>query len=143
MFTLIIVVLLVFWVYSYIRFRQRYSYFMSMVQYLEYKLKNAADIEKGWVMVRLACAHQKVQHYKTAYNLYEQALQLRLINVDSQHVYANMKFCTNPVPGVSHLKDFNCSYWHNFVLVRLGGRRMNFIIEDDFLQLNNFLRMTR
>ena len=137
------VILFVLWIYSYVRFRKRYSYFMNMVQYLEYKLNHAEDIEKGWVMVRLACAHQEVQHYKTAYTLYEQALQLRLVNVDSRHIYGNMKFCMNPVPDISRLQDFHCSYWHHFILLRLGGRRMNFLTDDDFLQLNHFLQMRR
>lgn len=140
MSVIITLVIIVVWGYSYWKFRQRYSYFKTMVQYLEIKLQNAGDIEKGWVMVRLACAYQEIQHYKTAYNLYEKALQLPLINVQFEHVHGNMRFCMNPVPGVKGLKNFNCSYWHNFVLVRLGGRRMNFLWEDDFLQVNNMLR---
>ena len=112
-----------------------------MVSYLEYKLKNASDREKGWVMVRLACAYQEIQHYKTAYVLYDQALHMQLIYANPEDVRGNMKFCMNPVPGVNGLKNFNHSFWHNFILVRLGGRRMNFLCEDDFLQVNNILRM--
>ena len=92
-------------------------------------------------MVRLACAYQEIQHYKTAYGLYEKALRMQLININPEDVRGNMKFCMNPVPGVKGLKNFNHSFTHNFILVRLGGRRMNFLCEDDFLQLNNILRI--
>ena len=62
MSVIITLVIIVVWGYSYRKFRQRYSYFKTMVQYLEIKLQNARDIEKGWVMVRLACAYQEIQH---------------------------------------------------------------------------------
>ena len=141
MLAIIIIVLVVIWIYSYIRFRQRNSYFTNMVKYLEHELENSNDIEKGWVMVRLACAYQEIQHYKTAYGLYEKALRMQLININPEDVRGNMKFCMNPVPGVKGLKNFNHSFTHNFILVRLGGRRMNFLCEDDFLQLNNIIRI--
>lgn len=63
------------------------------------------------------------------------------LNINPEDVRGNMKFCMNPVPGVKGLKNFNHSFTHNFILVRLGGRRMNFLCEDDFLQLNNILRI--
>lgn len=140
MSTIIIIALIAWWLHSYIKFRRRYSYFVNMVSYLEYKLQNSKEIERGWVIARLACAYQEIQKYETAYKLYETALQCKLINIQPEYIRINMNFCANPVPGVSKPKDFNCSYLHHFILLRLGGRRMSFLYDEDFLQVNQILR---
>lgn len=55
-------------------------------------------------------------------------------------ILMNMDFCKHPVPGVNHLKNFNHSYWHKFILTRFGRRRFNFLTEDDVLETNAVLR---
>lgn len=55
---------------------------------------------------------------------------------------ANIEFCKKPLPWSSGAKNYKGgSWWHNFQLVRFGGRRQVAISEQTGLAFNSMLRM--
>lgn len=140
--TIILIVLFLIWVYSYFKFRRKYKYFLVMTEYLKHELLlNQGNVYSASnVMLRLSSAFIEIQHYKDAYEVYETLMKTDLPNIDKSKLKENMDFCNNPFPGSNGLKNHNGSFWHNFILVRLGKRRFNFLTEEDFLQTNSIMR---
>ena len=91
------------------------------------------------LQMRLASALSEIQHYKDAYDIYNGLLNQGSFVPNIDKIKINMEFCKNPIPG-SGLKNHNSSWLHNFLLVRLGKQRYNFLIDDDFLLANSILR---
>ena len=55
---------------------------------------------------------------------------------------ANIAFCKKPLPWSSGAKDHRVgSWWHNFQLVRFGGRSQVAISQEAGLAFNSMLRM--
>lgn len=113
-----------------------------MTEYLKHELLvNQGNVYTASnVMLRLSSAYIEIQHYKDAYEIYETLMKTDLPNIDKCILKANMDFCNNPVPGCRGLKNHEASFWHNFILVRLGKRHFNFLTEEDFLQTNSIMR---
>lgn len=113
-----------------------------MAEYLKHELLiNQGNVcTASNVMLRLSSAFIEIQHYKDAYELYEILMKTNLPNIDKGKLKENMDFCNKPIPGCSKLKNHNGSFWHNFILVRLGKRRFNYLTEEDFLQTNSIIR---
>lgn len=159
-----IVFLFLFWLYHYIKFRRRYSYYTAMV----YCLSNADGKEN--VSLRLASALIEIQHFKDAYLIFKNVLDTYPVtNHGSGEVYVfeeyvwryvgnryieqllpvlykksdieiNMRFCQHPIPGVNQAKNYNHSYWLKFLIYRLGYKRSLFLTEDDYIRTDAMLR---
>ncbi len=139
--TIIVILLIVIWCYSYIKFRRKQKYFSVMTNSLQEELKHQPlnSISANGIMLRLSSALIEIQHYKDAYDLYQQVIK-QANPVDTDRIRINMEFCKRPFPGCNGPKNLNHSYWHNFVLIRLGTRRYNYLTEADFLRTNSILR---
>lgn len=92
------------------------------------------------ILLRLSSAFIEIQHYKDACEILEDVAAEYPNHFQMDKIAANIKFCKNPCPGVKTLKNFNESWLHNFVLVRLGNRRFNFLSDDDLLEVNSLIR---
>ena len=134
---IILVILIIMWIYSYYKFKQKMSYFKVVVQCLLEKVN--ASPNDYQLQLRLASALSEIQQYKDAYDIYNNILKQFTFVPDRDTIMVNMEFCKCPIPG-SSLKNHNNSWLHNFLLVRLGRRRANFLIDEDLLSANSRLR---
>lgn len=140
--TIVIILLFAIWCYSYIKFRRKQKYFSVMVVYLSQELQRSpSQQDTANLLLRLSSAFIEIQHYKDAYDIYEQLLRPNLYTGEmKERIVMNKDFCSNPFPGSKGPKNHNHSYWHNFILVRLGKRRYNFLTENDYLMTNSIIR---
>lgn len=142
MVNIALLVLFLIWLYSYFRFRRKYKYFLVMAEYLKHELliNNGNVYIVSDVMLRLSSAFIAIQHYKDACDIYEKLIKMDFPNINKHKLQENIEFCKNPFPGSSGIKNHNCSFWHNFILVRFGKRRFNFLTEADYLNTNSIMR---
>ena len=134
---ILIIVLAVMWLWSYIKFRRKMKYFSVMVGYL---IRQVEIMPRPDVKLRLACALTEIQKYKDAYDIYSELLSTGNYIPNRDQAKVNMEFCSSPIPGINSPKNLRWSWWHNFVLFRLGRRRYNFLTEEDYLATNSILR---
>lgn len=134
---LILVSIVAFWLYNYIKFRRMNNYYKIMVGYLTTELQNSP---KRDLMLRLSSALIHIQQYRDAYEILLKLSNLSPSADEMQKIRINVEFCENPVPGIRCPKNLNHSYWHNFLLVRLGNRRYDFLTENDYLVTNSIQR---
>ena len=134
---LITILIVAFWIYNYFKFRRMNSYYKVMVSYLIMEVQNAPSRD---LMLRLSSALIHIQHYRDAYEILIKLSNGCASLDEEQKIRANMEFCKNPVTGLSEAKNLNHSYWHNFLLVRLGKRRYDFLTEQDYLMTNSIQR---
>lgn len=113
------------------------NYYKVMVGYLEADLRNSPSRDK---MFRLSSALIHIQQYRDAYDILVQISNEIKSADEEEKIKANIEFCKNPVPGLSQPKNLYHSYWHNFLLVRLGKRRYEFLTEQDYLRTNSIQR---
>jgi hypothetical protein len=133
----IIGIIIFLFVRSFIKFKQKMKYFGVAVALLQQKASIFPSVE---IMLSLSSALIEIQHYKDACDILESVASEYPNHPQMDKVNANIKFCKNPCPGVNTLKNFNESWLHNFVLVRLGNRRFNFLSESDMLDVNSTIR---
>ena len=136
---IIIGIIIVLFVISFVRFKQKMKYFGVVVAFLQQKASVFPSVE---VMLSLSSALIEIQRYKDACDILESVASEYPNHPQMDKVNANIMFCKNPCPGVNSLKNFNESWLHNFILVRLGNRRFNFLTEDDLLSVNSFIRQS-
>lgn len=137
MITILLIFIALMWIWSYVKFRRKMKYFTMMAAYLQSVVSSNPSL---YNRLRFSSALIETQQYKEAYNIYTQLLKEGMNIPNKEQILLNIEFCKNPVPGVSSPKNFNFSWWHNFVLVRLGKRRYNFLTEEDYLKTNSILR---
>lgn len=83
------------------------------------------------------------QQYKSALDVFE-GVKRRVAMASTLYPFldANIEFCKKPLPWSGGAKDHRGgSWWHNFQLVRFGGRRQVAISEKTGLAFNSMLRM--
>ena len=134
---IIILILLGLWIWSYVKFKRKMKYYTVMTTYLQKVVDNDPSPENA---LRLSGALIEIQHYKDAYSILERLLLLCPYHPNTEQMKINLEFCKNPVPGTHQPKNFNHSWCHNFLLVRLGKRRYNFLSEEDYLRTNSIMR---
>lgn len=137
---LIIAIIALMWIYSMFKFHRKMKYFNSIMKY--YEIKRSTNPDDVMTLMGLASAYMQAQKYQKAYCIYQ---QLCAKGVDRAAGYrvailTNMQFCEHPVPGSKGPKDYNKSWLHNFILVRLGGRRQYHFTEDDILNAESLMR---
>ena len=134
---IIIAIIIFLFVKSYVKFKRKMKYFGVVAAYLHDKANTTPSVE---ILLRLSSAFIEIQHYKDACEILEDVAAEYPNHFQMDKIAANIKFCKKPCPGVKTLKNFNESWLHNFVLVRLGNRRFNFLSDDDLLEVNSLIR---
>lgn len=134
---IIIIILVALWLWSFIKFRRKYKMDKVLCEFLCYKYD---DGPSPGTQVEYASALMACQHYADALSLFED-LQNRGYQTQFDFLPANIDFCKKPLPWSSKIRNHNGSWWHNFLLVRFGGRRRVAISRDTLLEANAMLRM--
>ena len=134
---LILFLIIAYWLYNYVKFRRMNNYYKLMVAYLTMEVNKSPNIDNK---LRLSSALIHIQQYRDAYEILVQLYNDGVNSVEGQKIRANIDFCKSPVPGICNPKNLNHSYWHNFLLVRLGKKRYEFITDEDYLRTNSIQR---
>ncbi len=134
---LLIIILAVIWIWSYMKFKRKMRYFSVMTASLKSQVSSLPTPD---LKLRLASALTEIQHYKDAYDIYSELLSSGSFFPNRVEVKENMAFCKSPVPGINAPKNIKFGWWHNFILIRLGRRRYNFLTEEDYLKTNSIIR---
>ena len=90
--------------------------------------------------LELASAYMQVQRYADAYNVFGSVLMKYLYTPNASDIKTNMDFCQKPLPWPQKLRNHNMSYWHNFMLTRLGRRRKVMLSHDLYIATDNFIQ---
>lgn len=93
--------------------------------------------------IEYGSALMQSQQYKSALDVFE-GVRRSVYNASAFYPFldSNIEFCKKPLPWGKGAKDHKGgSWWHNFLLVRFGGRRQVAISQDTGLAFNSMLRM--
>lgn len=137
----IIIILAVMWLFSYVKFRKGYKIDKMMCEFTRHRYDS--DSGNPMTAIEYGSALMQCQQYKSALGIFE-GVKRRVANASTFYPFldVNIEFCKKPVPWSSGAKDHRGgSWWHNFQLVRFGGRRQVVISQDTGLAFNSMLRM--
>ncbi|MBO7444852.1 MAG: hypothetical protein J6T86_00370 [Bacteroidales bacterium] len=134
--TFLILVGTVVWVISYILFTRRFRFNVVIRDVVA----ETIDISAHDYWMRMASALIITQRYKDAYACLNQQLNRGNSADELNMISKTMDFCVSPLPWRHKLQNHNGSYWHDFLLRRLGRARYNFLTERDVELANQ--RMT-
>ena len=145
---LLLFILFCMWVYSYFRFKSKINYKYQVATFLE--MKYASDND-DYTLLQLGSAYMEIQLYKSAKECFEKvdlnnipsSIRSRMLMVNQDNIKMNIDFCTKPLPWSHGAKDHNRSWRHNFLLYRLGGRRINLVDPQTVLDVNSTLRISK
>lgn len=129
------------WLFSYVKFRKRYKVDKMMCEFTRHRYD--ADSSNPMTAIEYGSALMQCQQYKSALGIFE-GVKRRVANASTFYPFldVNIEFCKKPVPWSSGAKDHRGgSWWHNFQLVRFGGRRQVVISQDTGLAFNSMFRM--
>lgn len=90
--------------------------------------------------LELASAYMQVQRYEDAYNMFASILRKNPNSYNASDISLNMEFCKKPLPWSSGLHNHNMGYWHNFMLVRFGGRRKIMISDNSYIATDKLIQ---
>ena len=128
------------WLWSYIKFRKNYKIDRMMCEFTQHRYNE--DSRNPMNAIEYGSALMQSQQYKSALDVFE-GVKRRVSNATTFYPFldANIEFCKKPLPWSNGAKDHKGgSWWHNFMLVRFGGRRQVAISEDTGLAFNSMLR---
>lgn len=131
-----VIIVFIYWLWCYYSFRQEYRYYKIVL------FVTAEDAKKDPSpknRLEYASALMLCQHYSDALNIFEE-LDAEGLSNNYDFIPLNITFCKKPHPLMSRPKNLNGSYWHNFILVRLGSRRQVYITEETQLKVNAVIR---
>lgn len=137
----VVIILAVMWLFSYVKFRKRYKMDRMMCEFT-HQLYNE-DSGNLMTAIEYGSALMQAQQYKSALAVFE-GIKRRVAMASTLYPFmdANIEFCKKPLPWSSGAKNYKGgSWWHNFQLVRFGGRRQVAISEQTGLAFNSMLRM--
>lgn len=137
----VVIILAVMWLFSYVKFRKKYKMDRMMCEFT-LQLYNE-DSGNPMTAIEYGSALMQAQQYKSALAVFEE-IKRRVAMASTLYPFldANIEFCKKPLPWSSGVKDHKgCSWWHNFQLVRFGGRRQVAISEQTGLAFNSMVRM--
>lgn len=137
----VVIILAVMWLFSYVKFRKRYKMDRMMCEFT-HQLYNE-DSGNPMTAIEYGSALMQAQQYKSALAVFE-GVKRRVAMASTLYPFldANIEFCKKPLPWSSGAKNYKGgSWWHNFQLVRFGGRRQVAISEQTGLAFNSMLRM--
>ena len=101
------------------------------------------DSSNPLTAIEYGSALMQAQQYKSALSVFE-GVKRRVAMASKLYPFLdlNIEFCKKPLPWSSGAKDHKGgSWWHNFLLVRFGGRRQIAISEQTGLAFNSMLRI--
>lgn len=134
----IVIILVVMWIFSYVKFRKHYKIDRLMSEFTRQRYQKDPNPQRA---VEYASALMQAQQYKSALALFED-IKRQAMPGQFPFLDANIAFCNKPIPWVSGAVDHNGgSWWHNFQLARFGGRRQVAISQETGLAFNSMLRM--
>lgn len=133
----IIIILIALWLWSFIKFRRKYKMDKVLCELLKHKYD---ECPSPLTQVEYTSGLMLCQRYAEALPLFEN-LQRRGFEPQFDFLPANIAFCKKPLPWSSKIRNHNGSWWHNFLLVRFGGRRQVAISDETLLEANAMLRM--
>lgn len=131
----IILTVSILYLIGFIKFQSQYRFNCILVAVLE----SLADRNEYDYLLRLSTAYALIQHYKDAYECLDQYLAINPESSEYEKVITNMNFCVRPLPWSKTLRNHNGSYWHHFGLRRFGAKRYNFLQEEDYNLVNNYI----
>ena len=126
----------VMWVWSFTKFKKRYKLDSEFLDFLSQRFVLEPGPES---QVEYASGLMICQKYNQALALFED-LKERGYSRIYTFLDDNIAFCKKPHPWSAEGKDFNGSWRHNFLLVRLGKRRQIYITPGSQLEFNSFKR---
>ena len=137
----ILIILAVMWLFSYIKFRKKYKMDKMMCDFTRHLYEDNPGNQNA--AIEYGCALMLCQQYNSALRMFE-VVKHRISNATVIYPFldANIEFCRKPLPWSNGAIDYQSgSWWHNFQLVRFGGRRQVAISEQTGLAFNSMLRM--
>ena len=134
---LLLFLLFLFWLYNYWRFTGKRKYFKKMVIVAEHRDDQLKTEQSA---LELASAYMEVQRYADAYSVFASVLARYRNTPNSSDIMCNMDFCKKPLPWSGKLKNHKMGYWHNFMLIRFGGRRRVMLSQDIYIATDNFIQ---
>lgn len=137
----VITILVVMWLFSYVKFRRRYKLEAMMSEFTRHRY--SVDSNNPMTAIEYGSALMQAQQYKSALQVFESVKRrVAMANTLYPFLDANIEFCKKPLPWSSGAIDHKGgSWWHNFHLVRFGGHRQVAISQDTGLAFNSMLRM--
>lgn len=135
--TIVLILILALGAWSFIKFRKRYKMDKMLCEMLGYKFNEFKTPE---TQMEFACGLMLCQRYADALTLL-QDMEQRGLERQFDFLRTNIAFCKKPLPWSSKIKNYNGSWWHNFLLVRFGGTRKVAISQESYLEANAMLRM--
>ena len=132
---LVLFLLFVFWFYNYWRFMGKRKAHKQLVIVAEHRYSSLKSVITS---LDLACAYMQAQRYADAYAMFSKTLSDYPNTYNADDIRTNMEFCKKPLPWSGGLKNHNMGYWHNFMLVRFGGRRRIMISPELIMAADNF-----
>ena len=129
------------WLCSYVKFRKRYNMDRMMCEFTRHCYNE--DSNNPITAIEYGSALMQAQQYKSALEMFDRVKRrVAMASTIYPFLDANIEFCKKPLPWSSGAKDHkDGSWWHNFQLVRFGGRRQVAISEQTGLAFNSMLRM--
>lgn len=137
----VIIILVMMWLFSYVKFRKRYKIARMMCEFTRHRYHE--DSSNTMSAIEYGSALMQAQQYKSALEVFERVKRrVAMASTVYSFLDANIEFCKKPLPWSNSAKDHKSgSWWHNFQLVRFGGRRQVAISQDTGLAFNSMLRM--
>ena len=146
---LVLTILFILWLFSYIKFKRTYKEYKLLVIFYKMRYENTSSqffSDRLEVLREYGNALILAQKYKTAEDIYEQAVKiiesqpvLKNTNL-AREVQINYDFCKSPLPWMKQSKNYSSSWLHNFLLVRFGRRRYMGFSEESQLDYHSWKR---
>lgn len=129
----------IYWLWCYFDFKGLYRYYKMILFVTSEEVRKDPSTEKK---LEYASALMLCQRYADALNIF-QKLDAEGFSCKYDFIPLDIAFCKKPHPFMSRPENLNGSYWHNFILVRLGSRRLPYITEETQLKVNAVMRQMK
>lgn len=128
---IIIIILIVIWLISFIKFKSKMRYFRIVASILEQRNSESGGSDAD-ILLRLSSAYIVLQQYQKAYGCLTLAKNSgQLTEEEMSKVQANIDFCEKPISSFTAGGRNRNTYFHYFFLNRFGRRRFNFLKKED------------
>ena len=134
--TIIASAIILYWGWCVIKFKKQYRRDLVLLALTE---DTARTTPTPVPLIEYAGALMHCQRYSDALVIYEGLDKQGLSKVYTFIPY-NIAFCKKPHPFCNGPKNFNGSYRHNFILMRLGAKRNPAISDETLLKANSIIR---
>lgn len=137
---ILIIILLIIWLVSFIKFKSKMKYFKTATHILERRNNESGGVDTD-LLLRLSSAYIMSQKYRDAYNCLNKAMNSGGLSKDEMSkVIVNINFCEKPIFSYTAGGRNRNTYFHYFLLNRIGRKRFNFLIKEDFDETDFYFR---